>query len=499
MKPNLKAYLSSPLDQYSQSIASQQDIEEQADHRALTLFHKAAKRIPAYSDFLKKNKVKPDLIKTISDFHQVPPVTKENYIFEYDLPLRCFDGDLAATHAFSASSGSTGEPMFWPRELDQEIEGAQMHELLFQCVYDFPHKKTLLVNAFGLGNWIAGMFTHNSAYLTRLHGYDYTLASPGYNQEEVFKVIRQYSRFYDQTILVCHPPIIKIMLEAGIQAGIKWQDYNMKFLGAAEGFSENWRDYLLSLVNQSDPLRSMINIYGSADAGLMAFETPLSIAIHREANINHELNRRLFATERKPYLYQFDPRFRYLEAVNNEITITMPAIMPLIRYNIHDHGNVLDHQTALTLMEASTPGFLNRLKHLEIDVNQWRLPFVFIYGRDQFMTTLYGVNIYPENIKAVLDHESLQPFLTGRFLSEKDTDSNQDQFICLRLELKPNVKATTKLSQDILKLFVSTLKLINSEYNQVEEKFHEKMHPQIMLYPSGHSTYFPVGKTIKSG
>lgn len=499
MTNQLNQYLQSPRDSYAQSLKGNRDLDKAANRRVLNLFHQAAERVPAYADFLKKHKVKPEKIKTLSDFTQIPPVTKENYILAYDLIDRCFDQDLTPTHSFSASSGSTGEPLFWPRELDQEIDGAQMHELLFDHVYHMDQSKTLFINAFGLGNWIAGMFTHNSAFLTRLHGHRFTLASPGYNQEEVFKVVKQYSPYYDQTILVCHPPIIKMMLEAGFKEGIDWKKYNVKFLGAAEGFSENWRDYLLSLAGQTDPFRSIINIYGSADAGLMGFETPLSIAIHREANTNHELNRRLFASERKPYLYQFDPSLRYIEAVDNEIVITMPAIMPLIRYNIHDKGNIIPYAFALKVMEEFTPGFIKQLNQWQIDIDQWRLPFVYIYGRDTFMTTLYGVNIYPENVKAVLDLIELQPSLTGRFITEKKIDANQDQYLLLRLEIKPGIKPTQKLKQLTQKLFIDTLRQINSEYNQVETKFHEKMHPHIRFYATNHPKYFPAGKTIKSG
>ncbi len=500
MNKPLLNYLQSVPFHYSQQVRQYStSTQHDAEKKAVSLFHEVANRVPAYKDFLKKYGINPKTIKSYPDFQNVPPITKENYVLAYPLQDRCYDGDPTQTHAFSASSGSSGEPTFWPRGLDQEIEGAKMHELLFEHVYSVPSQKTLLVNAFGLGNWIAGMFTHNSTYLTRLHGHNLTLASPGYNQEEVFKVIKQFSPYYDQTILVCHPPILKIMLEAGLEQGINWKKLNVKFLGAGEGFSENWRDFLLKLAGQSDPLRTIINIYGSADCGLMGFETPLSIAIHRETNTNHELNRRLFASERNPYLYQFDPTLRFIETVDNQIVMTMDAVMPLIRYNIHDHGNTLSYAFALEVMAEFAPDFLKQLEQEQVDTQQWHLPFVYIFGRDQFMTTLYGVNIYPENIKAVLDDSRLQAYLTGRFIAQKDIDANQDQYLLLRLELKPGVKPTKKVSDLTQKVFVTTLKHINSEYNQVEMKFNQKMHPHIKLFTANHPKYFPAGVTKKMG
>jgi len=495
---NLLSYLESGRNEYVRK-QGKVSINNLADRKAIILFKKAAKLIPAYKDFLKKSKIKSENISSISDFKKyVPFTTKDSYILTYDLKDRCWEGELVKAHTFAASSGSTGEPVFWPRGIDQEIEGAKIHELLLNKIFDVYKSKTLFINSFGLGNWIAGMYTEMCLYLTRLHKVPFTLASPGYNQEETFKVIKAFSKYYDQTIIACHPPILKIMIENGKGEGIKWSELNMKFLGAGEGFSENWRDYLLSLVGQKDILRTIINIYGSADAGLMGFETPLSIALHRETSTNHELNERLFNSDRTPFLYQFDPTVKYLEgSISGEIAITMNATSPLIRYNIYDQGGTLSNFDLLGKVEKSSNHILKRLMKDKIKINDWRLPFVFIFGREQFMTSLYGVNIYPENIKAVLEHKLLQPFLTGRFVASKEIDGKEDQYLLLRTELRPKVVKKKELENMIKKLFVEVLRKLNSEYNQVEQKYKEKMHPKLVLCKFQDSEYFPEGKIKK--
>ena len=491
-------YLKSEKNDYLKSVQNQSR-NKFADKKTLFLFRKAAKLVPAYKDFLAKNKINPEKIKNISGFKKyVPFITKENYILRYGLKERCWEGDLTKTHTFAASSGSTGEPVFWPRDIKQEIEGAKIHELLLSKVFDVYNRNTLFINSFGLGNWIAGMYTEMSLYLARLHKVPFTLASPGYNQEENFKVIKSFSKYYDQTIIACHPPILKIMIENGKGEGIKWPDLNVRFLGAGEGFSENWRDYLLSLVGQTDFLRTIINIYGSAEAGLMGFETPLSIALHREASTNHELNKALFNSDRTPFLYQFDPLIKYLEgSIRGEIVITMNATSPLIRYNIHDHGGTIGNFDLLETVEKSSKNFLKRLKKVKINIDDFRFPFVFILGREQFMTSLYGVNIYPENIKAVLEHKLLQPHLTGRFITSKEIDERKDQYLLLRAELKPKVVKKREVENLTQKLFVEILRKLNSEYNQVEQKYKGKMHPKEVLCKFQDSKYFPEGKIQK--
>lgn len=64
----------------------------EGERRALKLFHLAARRVPAYKDFLRKNRVAPDKIKTYKDFQLVPTVSKKNYLREYPLEKLCWDG-----------------------------------------------------------------------------------------------------------------------------------------------------------------------------------------------------------------------------------------------------------------------------------------------------------------------------------------------------------------------------------------------------------------------
>ena len=64
-----------------------------AESKALKLFHDAANRIPAYGDFLRKQKLNPAAIKTVADFKRVPIMDKANYITQYDLAEMCWDGD----------------------------------------------------------------------------------------------------------------------------------------------------------------------------------------------------------------------------------------------------------------------------------------------------------------------------------------------------------------------------------------------------------------------
>src|ERR1700751_5472933 len=90
-------------------------LQTAGQRKALKTFHQAATRVPAYKDFLDKNSINPKKIKTLSDFANVPTVTKENYLRLYPLKDLMWDGNEFNGDFISVSSGSSGEPFFWLR------------------------------------------------------------------------------------------------------------------------------------------------------------------------------------------------------------------------------------------------------------------------------------------------------------------------------------------------------------------------------------------------
>ena len=56
----------------------------------LNLFHEMSMDVPAYKDFLRKNKFDPLRVKTIEDLKNVPIINKDNYLRRY--PRQDFAG-----------------------------------------------------------------------------------------------------------------------------------------------------------------------------------------------------------------------------------------------------------------------------------------------------------------------------------------------------------------------------------------------------------------------
>ena len=473
----------------------QNTLRKTSKEKALQLFHKAAVQIPAYKDFLKLHKINPSTIKTFGDFSKVPATTKENYIEAYPLHLRVWNSKVTHSHMISTSSGTTGVPHFWPRDLQAEIEGSYAHEYLFRHVLDIGNDSTLFVNGFAMGNWIAGTFTHACTHLTSWKGFPITSVTPGYSAEEIISVLKGIGNYFERIIIAGHSPFLKDLVEEAVNQGVDWSKINVTLLGTGQAITEQWRDYLIDVTKNTDSLRSVLNLYGSADAALMGIETPLTIYLRRILSDKRDLLNSTFNSNRLPSLYQYDPRLTYFESVQEELHITKYSSCPLIRYNIKDEGGVFDYKEFLKQFTniPKTPQLLKKLKYHHAE-----LPFVYLFGRDKFMIKLYGANIYTEHVQQALNHTHLQSHITGRFILEEGFDEDQNPLLLCHIEL---TRQTSLEKDDLNKLihttFIDEVSRLNSEYNFILNQLGDKVKPQILLYEHGDDTRFPKGKIKK--
>jgi len=81
----------------------------------LQLFQQVVTTVPAYQRFLAQYYQSIPNIQTLEDFQTLPLITKENYLRQYSLSELCRHGQLETCDLIAVSSGSTGNPTFWPR------------------------------------------------------------------------------------------------------------------------------------------------------------------------------------------------------------------------------------------------------------------------------------------------------------------------------------------------------------------------------------------------
>lgn len=465
-----------------------------AKHRALRLFHLASKRVPAYKEFLKKNNITPEKIKSWSDFQQVPPVNKKNYLRLYPFEKLHWDGVLNRPLILTSTSGSTGQPAYFSRgrALDKQYASV-LNKYLQEGSY--PNGPILIVICFGMGVWIGGLITYQSYEIaSRSSNLPVSIITPGINKTEIIKILRNLGPHYKQIILVGYPPFIKEIIDDARAEKVALSAMNIRFHFAAEAISEKFRDYISSSSKANDLYRDTINIYGSADIGAMAYEDAASILVKRLALSNHDLFVSLFDDIQKtPTLAQYDPKSIHFESDNGNIMLTGDNSMPLVRYAIGDKGGVLTFKELESHLLSHKISIWKEAKKRNIHTLLNELPFVYVYERSDFSTTLYGINIYPEVIREALLDKKIQKDISGKFSMSTEFDKKQNQFLHLNIEMRKNVPLKQTKKKKVFNLLEKYLLSKSSEFRELKQHLKNRKFIKVIFWPSSHPLYFKPG------
>lgn len=452
---DLAAFSSTSLDE----MLAPSDESEHEQH-ALALFRSVAADVPAYRDFLAEHGVHPGTVRTMADFQALPLLTKENYLRRHSLAELCRDGELSSCDMIAVSSGSTGEPTFWPRSVADEFAVAARFEQVFSDSFAADRRHTLAVVCFALGTWVGGMFTASCCRHLAAKGYPLTVITPGSNKEEILRVVTALGTAFDQVVLLGYPPFLKDVIDTGRARAVPWPDYRIKLVLAGEVFSEEWRSLVGERTGGTQPCYDSASLYGTADAGVLATETPLSICIRRFLANHPDAARALFGESRLPTLAQYHPASRLFETHEGTLLFSGDNGIPLVRYHIADNGGVLGYPEMLRFLAGY--GF-DPLAELGAGRGARKLPFVYVFGRSAFTVSYFGANIYPENITVGLERTPVDRWVTGKFVMESREDTDLDRYLAIAVELAPGVEGTPDMRQAITTSILTQLRRLNSE------------------------------------
>ncbi len=469
---------------------------KRGDAAALRLFHAMAKRVPAYKDFLKRNRIDPKKVRTIADFKKLPTLDKDNYLRHYKRSDLCWDGKFSEkAWTIATTSGSTGVPFYFPRTTKQDEQYALTAELYLRTNFKIHQRSTLYIVGFPMGAWIGGVFTYEALQLLQKRGkYALSVITPGINKTEIIKAVKNLGGEFDQVLIGSYGPFLKDVIDEGIKQGLKWQDYNLGFIFSAEGFSETFRDYVIKEAGLRNSYTSTLNHYGTVDLGTMSYETPVSILARRVALGKPDLYNQIFGQITKlPTLTQFLPEQFYFEETKQGLVCSGDSGYPLVRYDLKDHGGVVSMED----MEKHFSGKGVSLKaqgrkhHLEQTI--WNLPFVYVYERSDFSVSFFAFQVYPEPVRKALAKTEFHKSITGKFTMEVNFDRKNNQYLQLHVELKSDVKKSAKLAKKISEAVKLVLLEENSEYRRTSEEYSSRVTPRVKFWNYEHPLYFTSG------
>jgi phenylacetate-CoA ligase len=478
-------FLGSSLDALLSAGESGDGLQE-----ALALLQRAAEGVPAYGAMLKAAKVDVADIHDAADFAKLPLLEKDNYVRRFPLEALVDGGDLAACDFFAVSSGSTGEPTLWPRGLHHEFPVAVRFEQVLRDGFRAHERRTLAVVCFALGSWVGGMYTTSCLRWVAAKGYPLLIVTPGNKIDEILRVVKRLAPDFEQTVLLGYPPFLKEVVDAGRLERIAWGKLNVRLVTAGEVFSETWRDLVLERLEQAEGLNSIASLYGTADAGVLGNETPLSVAIRRFLSERPEAAKALFGEERLPTLCQYDPTARYFEVVEGgTLAFTGDNGAPLVRYHIADQGGIYSFEAMRARLAAHQ--FDAEMAVAQAGLRARRLPFVYVFGRANFTLSFFGANVFPETISLALEKPSLRNWTTGKFVMEVEEGLAERPRFTVAVELADREGADPTRIDLAEREILDTLLAHNSEYANYVSK--DDQRPVVTLWSKGHPDYFPIG------
>lgn len=460
----------------------------------LSLFKHMSVDVPAYRRFLGENGVRRDTVRTVDDLPSIPVMTKKNYLQKNAFADLLWHGSLRSPSVLTATSGSTGKPTYFARSHEVDEHSSLIHELIFRTSSLKQNESTLVVVCFGMGVWIGGLITYQAFELMSRRGYPISILTPGINKTEILKILTDLAPQYKQLVLAGYPPFLKDVIDEAIALGISFDKHRVKLLFAAEAFTENFRDHVIEKVGIKNPLTDAINIYGSADIGTMAFETPFSILARRLAIKDKKLFADIFGgTTKTPTLAQYLPEFVSFEASNGEILISGNSALPLARYSIGDHGGVYTFRELVDRFKVYGIDLLKEAQAAGIRRHVYELPFVYVFERIDLATTLYGLQVYPETIKEVLLNKHFVDECTGKLTLITKYDANHDQYLEINLEQKPKKEVGKVLATELLAEIIKSLREKNSEFRELSDFLGKRAEPKLVFWRYEDPLYFKPG------
>ena len=291
---------------------------------------------------------------------------------------------------------------------------ASRFEQVFRDSFAADRRRTLAVVCFPLGTWVGGLYTAACCRHLAVKGYPITMVATGNDLDEILRVVPELAAEFDQTVLLGYPPFLKSVIDTGRAHGLDLSQHEIKLVLAGEVFSEEWRDLVAERAGMRHHAYDSAALYGTADAGVLGNETPLSITIRRFLATDPAAAHDLFGESRLPTLVQYDPGHRYFEEHDGTLVVSGDSGVPLVRYHIADEGGVIGYEEMSAF--CATHGFDPLAAGLDRGIHP--MPFVYVFGRSQFTVSYFGANIYPETSPSASNSRRSATGVTGKLFSK---------------------------------------------------------------------------------
>jgi phenylacetate-CoA ligase len=406
----------------------------------------------------------------------LPVLTKSSYVDRWTAADRCVDGRLPGVGQVDESSGSSGSPYTWVRGRAEVLD---VHRSLRRLVPLLAERGPMLVvNAFSMGAWATGTTTAEALAA------DHLVESPGPDTAKVLTLLSRLGG--DRPVLVCgYPPFLLELLDAANAAGMDLRGLRLYGVTGGEALPEGTRQRLLTVFT------SVYSAYGASDIDVgMACETPFTIAVRQAADKNPALAQTLFGDNdpRLPSVFAYDPTSYFHEVLDDgtlATTVLRRVAQPRIRASVGDAGGTA------TWSEVCAALRTHGIDPAALGANDWRQPVMWIHGRADGTVSLWGANVYPDDVgRALTDDAMLSDSVRGWAIEVADAEN--DPTPLLHLELAPGVDGEA-IAPRAPCVVDSRLRAVNSDYRTACAE-HPTLAWRVVLHVAGTGPFAADGR-----
>jgi phenylacetate-coenzyme A ligase PaaK-like adenylate-forming protein len=406
----------------------------------------------------------------------LPVLTKSSYIDRWSAADRCIDGCLPTVGQVDESAGSSGAPYTWVRSRGEVVD---VHTTIRRLVPLLAESGPMLVvNAFSMGAWATGTTTAEALAA------DHLVESPGPDAAKVLTLLSRLGG--DRPVLLCgYPPFLLEVLDEAATAGVDLGRARLYAVTGGEALPEGTRRRLLRVFTR------VYSAYGASDIDVgMACETPFSVAVRQAAESNPKLARALFGDDpRLPSVFAYDPTAYHHEVLADgtlATTVLRRVAQPRVRACVGDSGGVATwtHVCAVLRDHGVDP--------LALGAHDWRQPLVWVHGRADGTVSLWGANVYPDDVgRALTDDPVLSEAVRGWAIELAGTD--EDPVPALHLEVAAGVD-TDGLAPRAATTVDARLRAVNADYRTACAEHPAIATWRVSLHSAGTGPFAPDGR-----
>jgi phenylacetate-CoA ligase len=385
--------------------------------RALRVARKAAEEVPAYRRLVKAAGLLEALRNEACTIEDLPVIDKESYCLSNkysDLLAASLQKDI---NGFFSSSGSSGKPFHWPR-----LKGARSSLSLpdwLEDSYRLGGKKTLAVVALNMDGWIAGLNTSLALNQLALEArFPFMVSCPGADYGQALNTIAEVQEMAEQIVVFIYPVAIPYFLELAKDRGIQLPLDKMRFAATGDPFTESFRENLDKICGAVWPDTALASYcYSSADTRVIGTETRLSRALSKLLHHDAALRGAFGVEGALPNLYLAAPaeELPLIETVEGELVFTRWQPIPIVRYNLHDRGEIWDWtEVRRQIIAAELPEKLKPMREELARQETFPGDFVALYGRSRSLY-FYGMYLDERVFSKIMRHPELETSATGIF------------------------------------------------------------------------------------